>query len=303
MVTSRMKRAGVLAALLWATALPSALAVPPGFNIQGRLTDANGVNREGNYSIKFTLYDATAGGGALWTRTYPALTVRNGNFQTVLGDVAGQPMLGDVFAAGDTRHLEIQVLSGPGVSSPEQPLVPRQQLVSVPYALKAAVADSVLTPGVPTGTVFPFASDAPPAGFVECNGAAVLRTTYAALFAVIGTRYGSGDGSMTFNLPDLRGTFVRGWSHGAADTFADPSAASRVARYAGGVTGDKVGSYQQEEFKSHVHTEQVKINSNPNWGAIGGANQPGVTITQNTGPAGGAETRPKNVGLMYIIKI
>lgn len=141
MVILRMKRAGALAALLWATALAPAGAVPPGFNIQGRLTDANGVNREGNYSIKFTLYDSPTGGATLWTRTYTALTVRNGNFQTVLGDTAGQPMLSDVFATGDTRHLEIQVLSGPGVSSPEQPLVPRQQLVSVPYALRAGSVD------------------------------------------------------------------------------------------------------------------------------------------------------------------
>lgn len=141
MVILRMKRAGALAALLWAMALAPAGAVPPGFNIQGRLTDASGVNREGNYSIKFTLYDAPTGGGALWTRTYTALTVRNGNFQTVIGDTAGQPMLSDVFATGDTRYLEIQVLSGPGVSSPEQPLVPRQQLVSVPYALRAGSVD------------------------------------------------------------------------------------------------------------------------------------------------------------------
>ena len=82
MVTSRMKRAGVLAALLWATALPSALAVPPGFNIQGRLTDANGVNREGNYSIN---REAICDGpevplcdehGAHRTPTYPQIWAR-----------------------------------------------------------------------------------------------------------------------------------------------------------------------------------------------------------------------------------
>ena len=141
MKTFRDRLLTVTAGLL--LALSTAGAGPPGFNIQGRLTDANGVNREGSYSIKFNLYDTVTGGTALWTRTYPALTVRNGNFQTVLGDVTGQPMLSDVFAAGDSRFLEIQVLSGPGVTSPEAPLVPRQQLVSVPYTLKAAVADSV----------------------------------------------------------------------------------------------------------------------------------------------------------------
>ncbi|MBI2787815.1 MAG: tail fiber protein [Elusimicrobia bacterium] len=302
MVILRMKRAGALAALLWAMAPAPAGAVPPGFNIQGRLTDANGVNREGNYSIKFTLYDAPTGGTAIWTRTYTALTVRNGNFQTVLGDTAGQPMLTDVFATGDTRHLEIQVLSGPGVSSPEQPLVPRQQLVSVPYAMKAAVADSVLTPGVPTGTVFPFASNTPPSGFVECDGAAISRTTYAALFSAIGTRYGGGDGSTTFNLPDLRGSFVRGWSHGSG---SDPDAASRVASKPGGATGDQVGSAQSDQLRSHTHTTTLRLE------AAGGGGYPNFlryggsvgAVGFQSDASGGSESRPKNISLMYIIKI
>lgn len=63
---------------------------------------------------------------------------------------------------------------------------------------------------VPAGTVLPYAGDTAPAGFLLCDGAAVSRTTYAALFAVVQSRFGAGDGSTTFNLPDLRGMFVRG---------------------------------------------------------------------------------------------
>lgn len=55
--------------------------------------------------------------------------------------------------------------------------------------------------GVPTGTILPFAGGTIPSGFLACNGAAVSRTTYAALFSAIGTTYGSGNGSTTFNLP------------------------------------------------------------------------------------------------------
>ena len=51
----------------------------------------------------------------------------------------------------------------------------------------------------------------PPSGYLKCNGAAVSRTTYADLFAEIGTAFGAGDGSSTFNVPDFRGEFVRGW--------------------------------------------------------------------------------------------
>ena len=58
---------------------------------------------------------------------------------------------------------------------------------------------------VPVGTVFDFAGSSAPSGYLMCDGSAVLRTTYSALFAVIGTTYGSGDGSTTFNVPDGRG--------------------------------------------------------------------------------------------------
>lgn len=66
----------------------------------------------------------------------------------------------------------------------------------------------------PPGAVIHFARDSAPTGWLKCNGAAVARTTYAALFAAIGTTWGAGDGVSTFNLPDLRGEFIRGWDDG-----------------------------------------------------------------------------------------
>lgn len=64
--------------------------------------------------------------------------------------------------------------------------------------------------GMPVGAVFAFASASNPAGYLLCNGQAVSRTVYAALFATIGTTFGSGDGATTFNVPDMRDWFVRG---------------------------------------------------------------------------------------------
>ena len=58
--------------------------------------------------------------------------------------------------------------------------------------------------GVKTGTIVSYGSNTAPDGFLDCDGTAVSRTTYASLFAVIGTTYGTGDGSTTFNLPDLQ---------------------------------------------------------------------------------------------------
>jgi microcystin-dependent protein len=68
------------------------------------------------------------------------------------------------------------------------------------------------TTSVPTGGLVPFAGAAAPTGFLLCDGTAVSRSTYAALFAICGTAYGVGNGSTTFNLPDLRGRFPMGKS-------------------------------------------------------------------------------------------
>ena len=58
--------------------------------------------------------------------------------------------------------------------------------------------------GTATGTIVPWSAASLPTGFLECNGATVSRSTYSALFAVVGTTYGAGDGSSTFGLPDLK---------------------------------------------------------------------------------------------------
>lgn len=94
----------------------------------------------------------------------------------------------------------------------------------------------------PAGTV--------PTGYLECNGAAVSRATYSELFAVIGTMYGAGDGTTTFNLPDYRGEFLRGFANGSTN---DPDAASRTNR-GDGTIGDNVGTKQTAQYASHTHS-------------------------------------------------
>ncbi len=65
---------------------------------------------------------------------------------------------------------------------------------------------------LPSGMVMYFANSSTPAGWLQCDGSAISRTTYANLFAAIGTVYGAGDGSTTFNIPDTRGQFIRSWA-------------------------------------------------------------------------------------------
>lgn len=91
-------------------------------------------------------------------------------------------------------------------------------------ALVTAVAALVqpTVAGVATGTIQYFAMASVPSGWLDCDGSAVSRTTYADLFAVIGEDYGAGDGSTTFNVPDLRGLFLRGvGTHGSIPTGAN----------------------------------------------------------------------------------
>jgi microcystin-dependent protein len=135
---------------------------------------------------------------------------------------------------------------------------------------------------VPSGAVMTFAMDAPPTGWLDCNGAAVSRTTYAALFAAIGTVHGTGDGSTTFNLPDLRGEFVRGWDDGRGIDSARA-----------------FGSTQADELEAHTHTETSTVDGSST-GQPGGDG--GHSVTKNTGSTGGTETRPRNVALLYAIK-
>lgn len=96
-----------------------------------------------------------------------------------------------------------------------------------------AYVDSALggIQGVPPGFILPFAGTSIPDGWLICNGAAVSRTEYAALFSAIGTKWGEGDGSTTFNLPDLDERFIEG----TVDT-------SKVGEYVEAGLPDIVGS-------------------------------------------------------------
>jgi len=139
---------------------------------------------------------------------------------------------------------------------------------------------------VPAGAVLPFAMNSAPTGWLVANGSAVSRTTYAALFAAIGSSgYGVGDGSTTFNLPDLRGYFVRG-----AGTNGD------------GTGSGAFGVKQADDFASHQHDIQVGTVTTQGMGGGSSLNIMYAGTTKVTA-TGGTETRPKNIAMLYCIKI
>jgi microcystin-dependent protein len=148
------------------------------------------------------------------------------------------------------------------------------------------------------GEIVAFSGGTVPYGYLACDGSAVSRTVYANLFLVTGTAWGVGNGSTTFNLPDLRGRFIRGVNAGSGN---DPDATSRTAIH-GGNTGDNVGSYQGDRLKSHRH--KMHDDSPQSFGTIKTSAAFSGTNTSNfyTGYTGGSETRPKNANVQFIIR-
>lgn len=100
---------------------------------------------------------------------------------------------------------------------------------------------------LPSGTIIDYGGSAAPTGFLACNGAAVSRTTYAALFSAIGTTWGSGDGSTTFNVPDLRGRA----------TFGVGTGSGLTARTLGAQIGGETVAINVTNLPAHNHTVTV----------------------------------------------
>ena len=143
--------------------------------------------------------------------------------------------------------------------------------------------DSSNAAGQPGDIKFTARSTAP-TGWLKANGAAISRTAYADLFAAIGTRFGAGDGFNTFNLPDLRGEFIRGWDDGRG---VDPYR--------------QFGSWQADELKSHTHSISLRVDKEYNSG-YSELWRDGSGSTRTTNATGGSETRPRNIALLACIK-
>lgn len=144
---------------------------------------------------------------------------------------------------------------------------------------------------MPAGAVLFFALAAAPIGWLECNGALVSRAAYAALFAAIGTTFGAGDGVTTFQLPELRGEFIRGLDSGRG---VDP--------------GRALGSAQGDLVKDHKHMFDVATvtgSYSTYNGRLAQAQDGSGSFTSGyigqSQASGGAENRPRNVALLPCI--
>lgn len=139
-------------------------------------------------------------------------------------------------------------------------------------------------PGVPAGSVFWLAAQTAPEGYLICNGSAISRTEYAALFAVIGTTFGAGDGSTTFALPNLQAAFIRGAGsqNGYSAAFGQKQEATQIAN--------------RDQYMSNIIASNVDKFSKIS--LMNTASQNATT----TADASYCSVRPYNIALTPVIK-
>jgi microcystin-dependent protein len=195
--------------------------------------------------------------------------------------------------------------------------------------------DALLAAAAPTASVIYTAASTAPTGYLAADGSAVSRTTYANLFAAIGTTYGIGNGSSTFNLPDLRGEFIRGLDSGrgvdSGRTLGSAQSSQNLAHTHTGTTSSDTHSHTGTTSTTGAHTHAMSV---PFYAAGGGQSVNNLKITSSTGQTsaaittasagdhshtfttssdshnhtlttnsdGGTEARPRNVALLACIK-
>ena len=162
-----------------------------------------------------------------------------------------------------------------------------------------AGADLTGIEGIPTATIVPWSASSIPTGFLECNGAAVSRSTYSALFAIVGTTYGAGDGSSTFLLPDIQDNVPLGKS--GTKALASTGGANTVASTGnvGGSTANATLSTAQLASHSHPVPATRGSPDDPNNIQFGnprpGDPQPGT----NTGSQGSGTGHNHNMSATF----
>lgn len=184
--------------------------------------------------------------------------------------------------------------------------------MSLAHKLGAIFASSGLIDpaigGTPAGAVLAFAGATAPSGWLLCYGQAVSRTTYSALFTAIGTAHGTGDGSTTFNLPDMRGRVAAG-----KDDMGG-SAASRLTTGGGGVNGVALGAVgglethtlTTAQLAAHTHTfdkySGSSAGSSPSTGG-GVMADFSTTASSSTGSGSAHNNTQPTIVLNHIIKV
>jgi hypothetical protein len=283
-----------------------------GFNYQAVVRSADGfVVPSQSVELRFSLMPGQTATQASWQETHSATTDAYGTIGVTVGKgtrVAGvAAAFTDVNFAAVHYWLRVEIREGGAWRE-----LSYSALTSVPYAEVATVS-----PPMPAGTIIAFGGNKEniPAGWLLCDGSEVSRSDYPALYAAIGTVWGYGNNSTTFNLPDLRGVFLRGVSE---NSERDPNATDRTPVKEGGNSGNDVGTYQSDAIRNITGTfSGGRMVYSP--GTVNGAfasfstsgDRPDYSSGTNYGFNFDAsrvvptapENRPINISVYYIIKL
>jgi microcystin-dependent protein len=214
-----------------------------------------------------------------------------------------------IFAVSDDRNFTVKTNAATRLtvnSTAATSTVP-VVLPAIPTTALQAATKSYVDQVLPPGCIMPFAGTAAPTSWLACEGQAVSQTTYAALYAAIGATWNTGgEGAGNFRLPDLRGMFVRGTGTNATGSSS-------------GAVGPSVGAYAADTYLNHSHAVtdpghfhtvgnasasniQAAAGQTNNKVDNGNSSTATTGLTVNTSTTGGTETKPKNYGVLYIIK-
>lgn len=215
-----------------------------------------------------------------------------------------QQDLDDAVAAASASALDAETCAAAALTSSNNAASFASVAGSIASFIQSLCSNSVSPSGggLPAGTIIAFSAMTLPDGFLNCNGAAISRTTYADLFAVIGIQYGNGDGINTFNLPDLRGEFLRGWDNGRGVDVdrAFGSGQGDAIRNITAAIGANGGATSAGRMEGAIYG----TDGYPSANGIGGnaGNNGTLHFDASRVVPTGPENRPRNVAINYCIK-
>ena len=260
------------------------------------------INEDGSMPVTGTLEGSmTVGSGKTLDVSSGTFTTSSAQKQAIVQAGPGSGTL-DVSSGTfttSTAQKQAIVQAGPGSGT----LDVSSGTFTTSTAQKQAIVDGATIDSIPSGMIAPFGMSSAPTGWLVCDGSAVSRSTYSALFSAISTTWGTGDGSSTFNIPDLKGAYLRGV--GTSTVFTQNQAIT-------------LAETLSDQFQAHEHSytywgfqlstgyaagRNYVLNDQSTMNATITTHNGALVSGSNGTPRTGNETRPNTRGVQYLINI